>query len=143
MIKIEGIILRKTDEPDAHGDTFNFDGIEMLDKVDVTHEFKHGLENIIGRAELTKTEKGIYAKIKLFKNHPKVKDIEKTCRALAKGGIEKSIIYGYIGGKITKRENDNIIKECKVDYIAIGIDKNADPNIPPLNITVSAEEDKD
>lgn len=143
MIEIEGIILRKTDEQDAHGDIINFDGIEMLDKVDVIHEFKHGLENIIGRAELTKTEEGIYAKVKLFKGHVKAKDIEKACRAFAKGGLNKSIFYGYIGGKITKREDGNIIKECKVDHIAIGIDKNADPKVPPLKITVSAEEDKD
>jgi len=118
---IEVIALIADGNADKDGDIYPHEsiaGMEFPKEVPVTLDFRHGIENIVGRAKLYKTGKTIKASVKLFMDHPEMRE------------EFLPFLTPCVGGKIIEREG-NVIKKWRIDSIGL-CPENADPRIGPL-----------
>ncbi len=118
-MKLTGTILRKTDEPDSHGDIIDYEGVELTKSMILV---KSEFNEIVGEASISKGVYGLEASVQLF-NTTKGNEISSA--------IDNGVpLYGTIGGKILKR-NGHSIEGCIVDQVGITLTP-SDNKLSPL-----------
>lgn len=120
-MKLEGVVLRLSDEPDEHGDIMNRDcEIIWKNPVIVNNNYRTELKEVLGRANLKRLEgKGIIGDVVIENlGHPIFEEI--------------GDIFPAVGGKILERKG-NVIQKIEITQIAF-VEKNVDPKIGPMKI---------
>jgi hypothetical protein len=109
-------ILNFSNEPDSMGDTFDPAGVQIREgEVPVAYDYSDDITKCMGYATLEKTEDGVYATIRPFKE------------------TETALQYLYPGaGGLTLDRNGGLIKKCEIRMVGVHMGRNTDYSIKTI-----------
>lgn len=123
-LKIENVLVLRS-ERDRTGDSINIDGVEFpSDGVPVTLNYGRCVEDVLGRAKLTKKDGAIFADIELYKH------------------LAPAKLFPCIGGQIVQRSeaDPTVIEKLRITDVSLCTNSNVDEAIKPLVWAETGEE---
>ena len=118
-MKVEGVVAYLDDKPDFSGESFSSDcKVDIKDNIVVTHDFKKGYENVLGKAKVFKEEGVLKYKIEIFPEKLTKEEAELLTPCLGghvlsqEGSVLKNISVGCVGLSLTP--SDKRLKPLKL-----------------------------
>lgn len=133
-----------TPDKDFDGERVDPMGIDYEDYFQnygwINYEHQHGIDDVVGEPiQISKSEKGLYLKAKLFKSVPKAKDIWNLQKSLKENNSNRQLGYSIEGPILQRDESDpSLIRAVLLRNVAI-TSHPANPNAKWQSLTKSLE----